>query len=516
MVVNEDSEVAGSVSGGCVEGAVLEEALDVLQGVRSPRLVSYGIADEDAFAVGLTCGGTIRIFIEDLALEKSSEVYERLRDAIRAEEPVALATMVSGPAPGAKILAAPGHAAVGTLGQPDLDRVVGRDALAELAAGITTMRHYGLHGEARQEDVSVLIESFAPPPQMIIFGAVDFTAALTRVAKVLGYRVTVCDARGVFATRQRFPEADEVIVDWPDRHLAKVGPTLGPRDAVCVLTHDHKFDVPAIIAASATDAGYIGAMGSRRTHNDRVTRLQEAGVTDAQFARLMAPMGSTSVPARRRRPRCRSVARSSPTAPAGRCRRSARATGPCTAVTIAAVVLAAGAGSRFESGPKLLAEFRGRPLVAAAVEQAAAAGLDETVVVTGAVSLESVLPAGVTVVHNSAWRDGIATSLQAAVGHATAAGHDAVVIGLGDQPLVPTAAWAAVAASDAAIAVAVYAEGRRNPVRLARSVWALLPTTGDEGARAVMRLRPDLVEEIPCAGDPADVDTVADLKQMGR
>ena len=164
----------------------------------------------------------------------------------------------------------PGPSRVGSLGNADLDRVVARDSLGELEAGITSTRHYGEHGEAREEDVTVFIESFALPPRMIIFGAVDFTAALARVAKVLGYRVTVCDARAVFATVQRFPMADEVVNDWPDRYLAKVGDELGPRDAVCVLTHDHKFDVPAIAAAVKTDVGYLGAMGSRRTHDGRV------------------------------------------------------------------------------------------------------------------------------------------------------------------------------------------------------------------------------------------------------
>ena len=184
-----------------------------------------------------------------------SSLYEVLRDAIQAEEPVALASMVEGPRPGAVILVRPGHDPVGTLGDAALDRVVVRDALAELTAGITTMRHYGFHGQARQQDVAVFVQSFAPPPQLIVFGAVDFTAALVRVAKTLGYRVTVCDARAVFATHQRFPQADEVVVDWPERYLAKVGDQLGARDAVCVLTHDHKFDVPAIIAALDTDVG---------------------------------------------------------------------------------------------------------------------------------------------------------------------------------------------------------------------------------------------------------------------
>ena len=137
--------------------------------------------------------------------------------------------------------------------------------------------------------MSVFIESFAPPPRMVIFGAVDFTAALVRIAKVLGYRVTVCDARPAFATTVRFPQADEVVVDWPDRHLATI--ELGPRDAVCVLTHDPKFDVPAIVAALRTRCGYLGAMGSRRTHADRIERLREAGVTDDGLARVMAPIG---------------------------------------------------------------------------------------------------------------------------------------------------------------------------------------------------------------------------------
>jgi xanthine dehydrogenase accessory factor len=153
------------------------------------------------------------------------------------------------------------------------------------------VRHYGPSGEARQDDVMVFIESFAPPPQMLIFGAVDFTAALSRVAKVLGYRVTVCDARPVFATTQRFPFADAVVVDWPHRHLEKVGSELGPRDAICVLTHDPKFDVPAVIAALDTAVGYLGAMGSRRTTEDRNDRLRAEGVTDTQLERILAPIG---------------------------------------------------------------------------------------------------------------------------------------------------------------------------------------------------------------------------------
>ncbi len=297
MAVNSDGEVVGSVSGGCVEGAVLTEGLSVLRR-GEPKLVTYGIADDDAFAVGLTCGGTIHIFIDQF----DAAVDDTISAALRAGHPAALATVIEGPGTGSKLLVRPGGEPpggsgvspepIGTLGDPDLDRVVTRDALAELEAGRTSVRHYGEHGEARREEgVTVFVQSFADPPRMVIFGAIDFTAALARVGKVLGYRVTVCDARPVFATPARFPMADEVVADWPHRYLADVGDALGPRDAVCVLTHDPKFDVPAILAALETRVGYLGVMGSRRTHEKRIARLVEAGMPEAALARLMAPVG---------------------------------------------------------------------------------------------------------------------------------------------------------------------------------------------------------------------------------
>jgi xanthine dehydrogenase accessory factor len=220
------------------------------------------------------------------------EIYDTLRAALRAQEPVGLATVIEGPNVGAKVLVRPGERALGSLGNEHLDRVVTRDALAELEAGWTGVRHYGAEGQANEDTVHVFVESFAPPPRMVIFGAVDFTAALARVAKVLGYHVTVCDAREIFATRKRFPMADEVVVDWPNRVLDRIGPTLGPRDAVCVLTHDPKFDVPAIQGALASRVGYLGVMGSRTTHTRRMERLAEVGVVDpVQLARIMAPIG---------------------------------------------------------------------------------------------------------------------------------------------------------------------------------------------------------------------------------
>ena len=218
-------------------------------------------------------------------------LYAALREALKAEAPVALATTIEGGQPGSKLLVRPGEPTLGDLGNDDLDRVVERDALGELAAGRTGLRHYGPEGQAQESDVSIFIESFAPPPQLIIFGAVDFTAALCRAGKFLGYRVTVCDARPVFATTQRFPLADSVVVEWPDRLLADLGPDLGPRDAIAVLTHDAKFDVPAITSAVETDVGYIGVMGSRRTHDDRTSRLRDAGLSDDQLDRLRSPIG---------------------------------------------------------------------------------------------------------------------------------------------------------------------------------------------------------------------------------
>jgi xanthine dehydrogenase accessory factor len=238
-----------------------------------------------------------------------NSAFALLRDCLRSDQPVVLATVVEvggagpdlalppglPPAPevvvGAKLVVRPGSETVGSLGDQRLDDVVARDALGALDTGSSTTRHYGGRGEALRSDVTVFLDVFAPSRRMVIFGAVDFTGALARMAKVLGYRVTVCDARATFATARRFPDADEVVVEWPQAHLARVGPQLGPRDAICVLTHDQKFDVPAILAALQTQVGYLGAMGSRRTHAARVERLRAAGADEAALARVMAPIG---------------------------------------------------------------------------------------------------------------------------------------------------------------------------------------------------------------------------------
>jgi xanthine dehydrogenase accessory factor len=225
-------------------------------------------------------------------------VYEVLSHRLRAELPVALATVIDGPNIGGRLLVTDTDETVGSLGHPELDRVVARDAQAELEAGRSGIRHYGPEGQTTPEDLvgtstlRIFVESWSPPPQMWIFGAVDFTAALAKVAKVLGYRVAVCDAREIFATRRRFPMADEVRVTWPGPMFAERGGSLTSRDAVCILTHDPKFDVPAIQGALATQVGYIGVMGSRKTHARRLERLAEVGVDQPQaLERLMSPIG---------------------------------------------------------------------------------------------------------------------------------------------------------------------------------------------------------------------------------
>lgn len=306
MAVSASGQVVGSVSGGCVEGAVVSEALAILAGEAPSRVVTFGYSDDEAFAVGLTCGGTIHLFIQpadnlttgSTKTETGTAALDTLDARIRSHEPVAVATVIDGPHTGATMLIAPGETPTGSLGNAELDRIVVRDALGELEAGTTGIRHYGPEGQTTPEDlvdaptVKVFVESFAPAPQMWIFGAVDFTAALARVAKILGYRVTVCDAREIFATRRRFPMADNVVVSWPGDLFTAEGKTLGPRDAVCILTHDAKFDVPAVQGALATRVGYIGVMGSRKTHTKRLERLAEAGVTNpADLSRLMSPIG---------------------------------------------------------------------------------------------------------------------------------------------------------------------------------------------------------------------------------
>jgi xanthine dehydrogenase accessory factor len=289
MAVSSAGEVVGSVSGGCVEGAVYELAGEVTASGR-PVLRRYGISDNDAFAVGLTCGGIIDIFVEPASRERFSALGE-IAEAVQAGRPVAVATIIEGPGEiGSRRVIWEGERSDGTLGAGDrLDEAVDDDARGMLAQGLTAVRRYGPDGERRRDELAVFVQSFAPAPRMLVFGAIDFAAAVAKAGKFLGYRVTVCDARPVFATATRFPDADEVITDWPHRYLA--GITTDERTVICVLTHDPKFDVPLLEVALRCPAAYIGAMGSRRTHDDRLARLREAGMTEAEISRLRSPIG---------------------------------------------------------------------------------------------------------------------------------------------------------------------------------------------------------------------------------
>ena len=296
MLVGPDETAVGSVSGGCVEGAVYELAQSVVES-GTPVLERYGVSDDDAFAVGLTCGGILDVYVEKVNRETFPELEEIAAD-IETGRPVALATVIEHPDPawlGRRLVVRPEPgASAGSLGSPRADDAVHDDALGLLAAGHNATLTYGPDGERRGEGLRVFVWAFAPKPRMLVFGAFDFAAAVARVGSFLGYHVTVCDARPVFATNSRFPEADEVVVDWPHRYLAaeRDAGRIDGRTVLAVLTHDPKFDVPLLeVALRLPEVAYVGAMGSRRTHEDRLARLREAGLEDKEIARLSSPIG---------------------------------------------------------------------------------------------------------------------------------------------------------------------------------------------------------------------------------
>ncbi|WP_338775690.1 XdhC/CoxI family protein [Streptomyces sp. DG1A-41] len=289
LAVSADGTAVGSVSGGCVEGAVYDLCLQALQDGET-RVERFGYSDEDAFAVGLTCGGTIDIMVTPYGADGAAPVAA-LSAAVHGE-PVALARVVHGPAGllGRAVLVRPDGTHEGSLGgHPDLDRTAIAQAHALLDTGRTGTVEVSEDGSHCPGGLTLLVESAVPAPRMIVFGAIDFAAALVRAGKFLGYHVTVCDARPVFATRVRFPEADEIVVDWPHLYLRRTD--TDARTVLCVLTHDAKFDIPLLTEALRLPVAYVGAMGSRRTHEDRNRRLREAGVSERELARLRSPIG---------------------------------------------------------------------------------------------------------------------------------------------------------------------------------------------------------------------------------
>ncbi|MFV8166982.1 XdhC family protein [Mycobacterium sp. 134] len=294
MVVAPDGTVAGSVSGGCVEGAVYELATEVMAS-GTPVLQRYGVSDDDAFEVGLTCGGILDVFVEPVS-QNTFHQLSAIADDIEAHRPVAMATVIAHPDASwvGRRLVVHRDTVEGSLGSLRADAAVTDDARGLLAAGRSEVLTYGPDGQRRGEGMEVFVASHAPRPRMLVFGAIDFAAAVAQQGVFLGYRVTVCDARPVFATSARFPTADEVVVDWPHRYLAAQAEAgaIDARTVICVLTHDPKFDVPLLeVALRLPEAAYIGAMGSRRTHEDRVARLRDAGMTEAELARLSSPIG---------------------------------------------------------------------------------------------------------------------------------------------------------------------------------------------------------------------------------
>jgi xanthine dehydrogenase accessory factor len=338
MLVGPGGEAVGSVSGGCVEGAVYELSQEVMDS-GTPVLQRYGVSDDDAFSVGLTCGGILDVFVETVSKETFPELGSVAAD-VEAGRPVAVATVIDHPDPAlvgrrlvmrpegaAGVVAGDGRAGedvsdaggtasavvAGSLGSERADAAVTDDVRGLLAAGRTETLTYGPDGERRGEGMRVFVASYAPRPRMLVFGAIDFATAVAHVGSFLGYRVTVCDARPVFATASRFPAADEVVVDWPHRYLAaevEAG-RVDQRTVICVLTHDPKFDVPVLeVALRLPEVAYVGAMGSRRTHEDRLARLREVGVSEAELARLSSPIGLDLGRAPRRRRPCRSPPRS--------------------------------------------------------------------------------------------------------------------------------------------------------------------------------------------------------------
>lgn len=283
MALTPDVKIAGSVSGGCVEGAVVEAGVQVLRSGR-PQLLRFGVADDTAWEVGLACGGTIEVFVEpyDLAL------HDHLRALAAEERPAAVVTVVRGGADllGRKILLRDDGTLVGSLGGV-LDQRAAEAARASFAEGRS--RRLALEASPGADPIEMFVEALLPSPTLVVVGGVHIAIALTAIAKTLGYRVVVVDPRKAFGSAARFPHADRLVHSWPDDALGEIGLTAAT--AVAVLTHDPKLDDPALRAALPSAAFYVGALGSRATQAKRRQRLLEAGITEAQLARLRAPIG---------------------------------------------------------------------------------------------------------------------------------------------------------------------------------------------------------------------------------
>ncbi|WP_307872428.1 XdhC family protein [Dietzia sp. KRD202] len=285
MAVAADGEVVGGVSGGCVDGTVFSLCEQVIAD-GTPVLARFGGDELTAFAEGPTCGGTSEVLVHPLD-DAGHNALERVRQTLRGGRSAVLATTVTGRCPGAHLVVAT-DGTEGSLGDTHLDRHATRVAAEHVGRpGAVTVDIPGPTG-VDEPATRVLVHSFAPP-SLLIFGASAFGEALSRAGALLGYRVVVCDARPALNRRERFPEAHEVITCWPHDYLDSV--TVAESTAICVLTHDHKFDIPLLRSALRSPAGYVGAMGSRRVHAERLDLLRAEGLTDSELARLRSPLG---------------------------------------------------------------------------------------------------------------------------------------------------------------------------------------------------------------------------------
>ena len=286
MMITSDGAVAGSVSGGCIESVVHNLSLEVLGGA-SPKLCRFDSNGHDIFTIGLTCGGDLEVFIEPVSMATFAEL-DSVADDVREGRPVAVATIIQHPDPG--------QVARRIIVRPDV--VTGSAAVSrEVVEGARALLETGESATMSYEGVRVFVASYQSRPRLIVFGSIDFAAAVARQGSLLGFHVTVCDARAVFTTPARFPGADELVVSWPAKYLkteAEAG-RVDNRTAICVLTHDQRFDVPILeVALGLQDShapAFIGAMGSLRTHADREARLKDAGVGPQELAKLSSPIG---------------------------------------------------------------------------------------------------------------------------------------------------------------------------------------------------------------------------------
>jgi len=513
LAVTRSGRMSGAVSAGCVESEVHRRALEVLDSGK-PDFVQFSVTEAPELDVGLSCGGTIDVLIEPFA--RSKDTWRTIADALRADRPIAVAEIVE-PAHlrGAMtVFRAPADAAEETS-----DGVFPTELREEITGEATTLLALTGGGAATLDvkvgagEATVFLQAFAAAPELFIVGGTEIGAALCKLAKIMGMHVTIIDPRTPFSARERFPEADEVVRAWPNEALDSR--RLGALSAVVTLTHDSKLDTPALACALRSRAGYIGALGSRRTHEKRKATLAAEGFTPEDIVRVHGPVGLDIGGTSAAEIALSILAEIS----AARNGRDPRSRG-----LVSGVVLAAGSSTRM-GRPKQLLSIAGKPLLQHVIDAAAASRLDEVLVVLGAHAEEIhralVLPANgkVRVVVNRAYAKGLAESVRCGLAAASSRA-SAVAILVGDQPSVTTAlidqVLAAHVAGDKPATRPVFGAGESrtpgHPVILSRSLWpALRELRGDEGARAVLAAYPDRVEEVRIISPAlADIDTPED------